>query len=530
MKKINFKIKLLLLCSFMSLVSLVIGAVSYFGFDHFSELASEVNHDVIPRSTLVHTMDVNYQKTRIAVRTLGLSNLSEEDREQAIADSLTAVANYENAAKDLDTRITKPIERELFNNVASEWADFKKVGVRAIELAKVYDEAAKKDLLEIFLVHCPKAAKSYQAVLDEYTKNIEEEVLSSSEDISRTTHFLNYLLIGISLSGICIGLIAGIVFANKISTSIRATVESLTESSTFLTNSANSIAETSQNLSSSSEQQDSSLQESSASLEEISSMVRMTADNAMKSNDLANRSLERASRGKQVVTTMIHSMNNINTDIDTIVDELDGNNEKMKHITELINKIEEKTQIINDIVFQTKLLSFNASVEAARAGEAGKGFAVVAEEVGNLAQLSGKASVDIAEMVSNSVEQVNHIIEDSRGRVSSLVSNVRTSVNNGSSIANECGEILESIVVSVADVTSAISDISTASQEQSKGIEELQESILQVDSSSKSNTGIAKDASEIAVKLKGQVVTVNSSIIEIQNVIFGNFENKKKAA
>ena len=63
------------------------------------------------------------------------------------------------------------------------------------------------------------------------------------------------------------------------------------------------------------------------------------------------------------------------------------NNESNKEIQEIVKVIAEignKTKVINDIVFQTKLLSFNASVEAARAGENGKGFAVVAEEVGKL--------------------------------------------------------------------------------------------------------------------------------------------------
>ena len=60
-----------------------------------------------------------------------------------------------------------------------------------------------------------------------------------------------------------------------------------------------------------------------------------------------------------------------------------------------MEQIKDKVNIINDIVFQTKLLSFNASVEAARAGENGKGFAVVAEEVGNLASVSGKAANEI---------------------------------------------------------------------------------------------------------------------------------------
>ncbi|PIK14096.1 methyl-accepting chemotaxis protein [Halobacteriovorax sp. JY17] len=527
MTKINFKIKLILLCIFMSSVSLTIGIVSYLGFQKFTDLSKNINHDVIPRSLLLSEMDVNYQKTRIAVRTLGLANLSDEDRLEAIQASINAVAAYEKASDNLNAKISNPKEEILYKNVLKEWADFKSVGVRALDLAKVYDEPAKIKLLEIFLKHCPEAASQYQTVLDEYNKYIRLEVTHSSDSATKTSHFLNIILIGISITGIFLGLITGFIFASKISTSIRKTLENLTQSSSFLTLSANTIAETSQSLSSSSEQQDTSLQESSSSLEEISSMVRMTADNAIKSDDLAKSSLTKASSGKKAVTKMIQSMSDININIDTIVEELDGNNLEMKKITDLINKIEEKTQIINDIVFQTKLLSFNASVEAARAGEAGKGFAVVAEEVGKLAELSGKASIDIAEMVSSSVDQVNRIVNDSQKRVSLLVTDVRTSVTNGSSIANECGEILENIVTSVEHVTTSISEISTASREQSKGIEELQESILQVDSSSKSNTGIARDTSEVANKLKDQVTHVNSSISEIQNVILGDFERKK---
>jgi len=514
----------------MSSVSLIIGAVSYLGFQHFTELAHEINLDVIPRSSLLTKMDVNYQKTRIAVRTLGLANLTKEDRESAINDTLKAISAYEMASQKLSARIINEEEKVLYRDVTKEWSDFKKVGARAIELAQVYDEDSRTSLLDIFLVHCPEAAAQFQTSLDEYEEYIHEEVLSSSTSSQETSHFLNLLLLGISTSGVIVGLTIGFIFASRISSIIKETLINLNESSSYLTSSADSIAETSLSLSSSSQQQDSSLQESSTSLEEISSMVRMTADNAQKSNDLASSSLQKASGGKTVVTKMIQSMSDIDKNIDNIVQELDENNQKMKHITELINGIEEKTQIINDIVFQTKLLSFNASVEAARAGEAGKGFAVVAEEIGNLAQLSGKASIDIADMVSSSVTQVNTIVQESQTRVSSLVNNVRSSVNNGSNVANECGDILENIVTSVAEVTSAISEISVASREQSKGIEELQVSILQVDSSSKSNTNIAKNTSDIASKLKEQVLQVNGSITEIQNVILGeNVENKKVA-
>jgi methyl-accepting chemotaxis protein len=70
-----------------------------------------------------------------------------------------------------------------------------------------------------------------------------------------------------------------------------------------------------------------------------------------------------------------HGNEKVRQDIIQNYDEIAG-------ISKVIATIEERTKVINDIVFQTKLLSFNASVEAARAGEHGKGFAVVAEEVG----------------------------------------------------------------------------------------------------------------------------------------------------
>ena len=75
------------------------------------------------------------------------------------------------------------------------------------------------------------------------------------------------------------------------------------------------------------------------------------------------------------------------------------------------------------IVFQTKLLSFNASVEAARAGEYGKGFSVVAEEVGNLAQMSGIAAKDISALLQSSVKKVEQIATESKTKIDRLVQN-----------------------------------------------------------------------------------------------------------
>jgi methyl-accepting chemotaxis protein len=87
-------------------------------------------------------------------------------------------------------------------------------------------------------------------------------------------------------------------------------------------------------------------------------------------------------------------------------EEINASNEELRIIINIISDISEKTKVINDIVFQTRLLSFNASVEAARAGEHGKGFAVVAEEIGKLASVSGNSAKEINDILGHATTQV----------------------------------------------------------------------------------------------------------------------------
>ena len=69
---------------------------------------------------------------------------------------------------------------------------------------------------------------------------------------------------------------------------------------------------------------------------------------------------------------------------------------------------------IEDVAFQTNLLSLNAAVEAARAGETGKGFAVVADEVRNLAAHSGTSARDARAMIESTLTSVDQGVESSK--------------------------------------------------------------------------------------------------------------------
>ncbi|MBF0315805.1 MAG: hypothetical protein HQK50_08005 [Oligoflexia bacterium] len=96
------------------------------------------------------------------------------------------------------------------------------------------------------------------------------------------------------------------------------------------------------------------------------------------------------------------------------VDAIGNANYQLNEIVEIFRTIISKTSIINEIVFETKVLSFNAAIEAARAGKGGSGFAVVAEEVGQLAKKSGDAADEISSM-----------LEESRNKVAAIVENIQ---------------------------------------------------------------------------------------------------------
>lgn len=177
----------------------------------------------------------------------------------------------------------------------------------------------------------------------------------------------------------------------------------------------------------------------------------------------------------------------------------------------MIRDIDTKTRVINDIVFQTKLLSFNASVEAARAGEHGKGFAVVAEEVGNLAQMSGTAAKEISSMLADNITQVEKMINNTRESVGRLIQENKNIIDRGSKKAVHCGEAFGQMKTEVDGIQSLISQITNATQEQARGIQEISKAIAQIDSGLSKNTKASSEVSAVSADLNHQNVELTNA-------------------
>lgn len=175
----------------------------------------------------------------------------------------------------------------------------------------------------------------------------------------------------------------------------------------------------------------------SSAVEELTVSVHHNADNAKAANDLSGEARDIAENGGSVAEDLVSAMT---------------------EISKSSKKISEITTVIDEIAFQTNLLSLNAAIEAARAGELGRGFAVVASEVRNLAHRSSTAAKEITDLIKDSVEKAA----------------------KGDTMAVKTGETLGDIVGSVKKVADLISEISAASSEQARGIDEVNKSILQL--------------------------------------------------
>ncbi len=223
-----------------------------------------------------------------------------------------------------------------------------------------------------------------------------------------------------------------------------------------LNNSSNSLLENVDKLNLSSTQAAASLEETAASLEEVTSQIKTNTQKISEMANLSNKVILSTKEGKSLATRTTTSMGEINKQV---------------------SSINEAITVIDQIAFQTNILSLNAAVEAATAGEAGKGFAVVAGEVRNLATRSAEAAKEIKD----------------------LVESAKNKTLDGKNIADNMIEGYEQLSINISQTVNTIQDIEKSSKNQLTSIEQINESINIIDHQTQSNANVASEAHNIAL-------------------------------
>jgi methyl-accepting chemotaxis protein len=256
-----------------------------------------------------------------------------------------------------------------------------------------------------------------------------------------------------------------------------------------------SLMNNSQSLSDSVTQQAASVHETTTAINEITSMVNKTSENAQESANVAKRASSKAESSQKTMQKLANSMETIQE-----------SSSQLQYISEIINQIHAKTSVINDIVSKTELLSLNASIESARAGEYGKGFAVVAEEVGNLAKVSGKAALEIQNLIIKSQEEVNKILNITKERVAEA--KIVTAEAQGS-FTNISEEII--------GMVSVIEQISEATKEQNIGIRQITTAMSEINRATQKNQASVNETAQSANELvdQGNILITTTKDIEL---------------
>lgn len=361
-------------------------------------------------------------------------------------------------------------------------------------------------------VNGPKIVNGYWNVASHFD---DAEAFASRDSLVKV--FVAMIAIAASIA-----LGTSLMFGLRLSRALQSLVSKLYRQGEEVRDASGRVSETSERLSSAASQQAAALQETVAAVNEISAMVGRTADMATQSRNTSQNSRNVANEGKRTVDEMLHSMTEIKESNREILNQVEEGNKEISQIVKVIAEIGNKTKVINDIVFQTKLLSFNASVEAARAGEHGKGFAVVAEEVGNLAQMSGSAAKEISDLLEQSVVKVQSIVDQTGRQVESIIVTAREKVSNGEETAKQCASMLEQILLNAEEVNSIISEIATSAQEQARGVQEINSAMSELESVTQQNASSAVQASSLSGSLMVQSEALSELVVSLNRLVSGS--------
>ena len=221
-----------------------------------------------------------------------------------------------------------------------------------------------------------------------------------------------------------------------------------------------------------------SLEEVAASITEVTENVDHTSKEAQNMFQISSQTKQSAIQGKELATQTVLAMEQINDKVNAITDSI---------------------VIIDQISFQTNILSLNAAVEAATAGEAGKGFAVVAQEVRNLAARSAEAAQEIKNLVQSATEQAY----------------------SGKEISNNMIKDFEKLEEKIKETNEIINDVANGAKEQTNAMSSISQTINSLDTFTQQNVLVAEKTNKISND------TDNIATKIVQNVSQNQFIGKK---
>ena len=239
---------------------------------------------------------------------------------------------------------------------------------------------------------------------------------------------------------------------NRVVTEVRA-------GSDALSTAASQVASLARTVSDGTGQQAAAVEETKSSLEEMNASIRQTAENSRAMEAIAMTSARDGEESGRSVARTVAAMKGIAG----------------------------KISVIEEIAYQTNLLSLNAAIEAARAGEHGHGFGVVAEEVRRLAERAQAAAKEVRATAAESVET-----------------------------AERSGRLIDELLPSIRRTADLVREVTAASAEQATGVSHVDRAMSNVDKVAQLNATGAEQLSATAREMANRTAALRELVANVK--------------
>jgi methyl-accepting chemotaxis protein/methyl-accepting chemotaxis protein-1 (serine sensor receptor) len=433
---------------------------------------------------VVHQMWTQADRTSQLVGTLAeLAGHQQAILLRSVVSDTAGADHSRTAAADAESRVTALFSEILPTLDAGQdrqlIADLqaKAVAARSTreEVSRLMEAQQMNDALKLVNDKLIPAYEEIEQQARSFLNDQRRKMVAAAEDAqskASTNRMIAFLVI--ACTALCVLLI---VFSlRRMVNELNSVTGQVAQGAGLVARAAVQMTSVSQSLAQGASEQSASIEETSASAEEISSMVHKNAANSKSVAEFTTTANQVLTEANQKLNQMLDSMKDISIS------------------SEKISKI---IRVIDEIAFQTNILSLNAAVEAARAGEAGMGFAVVADEVRNLAQRCSQAAKDTSVLIAESIAHAR----TGKVRLDEVAHAMQQVTSNSSEIGKLSGEV------------------SSGSDEQSRGIEQISRAILRIQDVTQKASASAEEGASAGAQMQSESERLNQAVGRLREML-----------